>query len=169
MKPGAIWPVIIVGLLGMNASIVAITVYAANSDRGFAVEPDYYRKGLAWDESARQRDLNASLGWTLDASFRPAASALPARLEAKFADGSARPIRAAKIVVEAFHEAEPNRIARVELAAQGDGTFAAPFPTPRSGLWTLRFIADAAAIRFTSAQQAEVDKSGGGAARPCSR
>lgn len=169
MKPGAIWPIIIVGLLSMNASIVAITVYAANSDRGFAVEPDYYRKGLAWDESVRQRDLNASLGWSLTASFQPATPAASARLLARFADGAARPIRAAKLVVEAFHEADPSRVTRVDLIAQGDGTFAAPFAAPRPGLWTLRFIADAAGIRFTSAQQADVDKSGGGAARPCSR
>ncbi len=170
MKSGRIWPFIIMGLLGLNMAIVGVTVYAANSDRSFAVVPDYYRKGLRWDDSARQQERNGSLGWTLDATLEPRASAAaPGRLSVRFTDGAGRPIRAAKMMLEAFHDADPANVTRVELANLGEGAFVATLPPPRHGLWTLRFVADAAGMRFTSAQTLDAPASPGEGARACSR
>ena len=54
------WPGGVFLLLAMNMVIVGITVYAALSDKSVSIEKRYYEKALAWDETAKQRDLNAA-------------------------------------------------------------------------------------------------------------
>lgn len=50
-----LWPGMIFALLGLNACVVGVTLYLAHSDRSFAVEPEYDRKALAWQETAEQQ------------------------------------------------------------------------------------------------------------------
>lgn len=157
MSSGRFWPVAIVALLALNVAIVAFTVIAAKSDPGFAVEPDFYRRGLAWDESARQRDLNRALGWSLTISVAPSqATGAPASLVAAFSDGAGAPIRAAQLVVEAFHEGEPAKSQRLTLTPEGDGSFTSPLTLHRSGLWRFRAAASAVGATFTSETQLEL-------------
>ena len=56
------WPFIIVGLLGLNMAICAITITAAVT-RPAIIEPDYYEKALNWDESraAKQSEQGDTL------------------------------------------------------------------------------------------------------------
>ncbi|MEM0983480.1 MAG: hypothetical protein AAGI17_05995 [Planctomycetota bacterium] len=46
---GMQWPVIVVGLLVLNACICAATIIAASISRQ-PVEDDYYDRALRWDE-----------------------------------------------------------------------------------------------------------------------
>ena len=50
-----LWPLGVVGMLGVSLSVCAFTVVAATSDKSFAVEDDYYAKAVAWDDTAAQR------------------------------------------------------------------------------------------------------------------
>lgn len=52
------WPLMVVGLLGLNICICAVTITAATKTKP-EVEPDYYRRALQWDEHrAEQTALN---------------------------------------------------------------------------------------------------------------
>jgi predicted cobalt transporter CbtA len=46
---GIQWPVMIVGLLGLNIVVCAITITAATTNPAI-IEPDYYEKAVNWDE-----------------------------------------------------------------------------------------------------------------------
>ncbi len=146
------WPLIVVGMLLANVLIVGVTVVAAVRSRS-PVERDYYAKGLAWDESARQIALNRSLGWAIDARI---ARGPEARLLASVRDGAGKPIRAAKIVATIFFDATPQHASDVLLLARDEGGFEADVPVDRPGLWRARFVVDAAGMRFTDEQVLEV-------------
>jgi len=51
---GLKWPVLIIGLLALNIGVCLVTVIAATANPPI-IEPDYYEKGLKWDE---QRDAS---------------------------------------------------------------------------------------------------------------
>ena len=51
----------------------ALLLFAIN-DPSFAVEPDYERKALNWDDAQRERAASRSLGWTTELSTRPAST-----------------------------------------------------------------------------------------------
>lgn len=159
MKPGRLWPVAIVGLLGMNMTIVGVTVYYASRDKTSAVVPDYYMKAVHWDETARQAAANRALGWTVGVTVVPAtgdSTARSATLTVTLADGAGRKIRAAAASVEAFHEADPTAKVRGALRPLGDGRYEAVLPIARAGLWRVDVAADAAGMKFTNEQSVEV-------------
>ncbi|MBL8757354.1 MAG: FixH family protein [Phycisphaerae bacterium] len=172
------WPVAIVSLLLGNACIVAITVYAASGagspggsgtgggggGGGGAIEPDYDRKALAWDQTARQAALDRALGWSATASITPAghasASGSPGTLALDLRDGARQPIRAARITAIAFHETDPRRTFTLTLtpATTGEpGRFTAPLPTFKRGLWRVALTVDAVGTRFTPTLQVDTD------------
>lgn len=118
------WPAMIFVLLGGNMIIVAITVTAALRTRS-PIEPDYYTRALAWDDSARQTQRNAALGWTITPTFTPAPGGR-FFVSASVIDGAGRPIRtASRVAIEAEG---PKHSWKTELLSHDDGTYAAPEP-----------------------------------------
>ena len=61
---GRAWPIAIAGILFAGiASNVGFAILAS-SDPAAAVEPDYYRKAVAWDQEMAQEERNIALGWS---------------------------------------------------------------------------------------------------------
>ena len=52
---GRKWPVMIVGLLLLNVAVCATTVTLSLRNPA-AVEPDYYARGMSWDENRAVSD-----------------------------------------------------------------------------------------------------------------
>jgi nitrogen fixation protein FixH len=150
MKRGWIWPVLLVGLLvlGVGANLVLLAV--ASGDPSFAVERDYYRKGVEWDRTLAQREVNARLGWTLACTVRAG------KLEARLRDHAGAPVPDATVSVEAFHNARAEQIVTGVLTGTEDGVYRAPLPIVRPGLWELRFRAERGADVFTRSLTYEV-------------
>jgi hypothetical protein len=142
---GRRWPLIIVGLISMNMCIVATTVVCANMDKSFAVEPDYYKKAVEWDRTARERDRGQALGWDVSVSLAepksgetaPLQPVLRVVLNSTAAPGSA-PLDGAQVLVEAFPQARSSQ--RVNLIAQGvgGGVYEIGAPINRAGVWEVR-------------------------------
>ena len=57
MKRGWGWPVFLVGLLVAGVGVNLVLLVAATGDPSFAVERDYYRKGMEWDRTLAQVDV----------------------------------------------------------------------------------------------------------------
>jgi len=145
-KATRLWPGMIFGLLGLNICIVGLTVFAANANRtSFAVVPDYDRKALNWDQTARQAARNKELGWELRLS-----RVEPGSVAATLLDKQGLPLAGADVSLEAFHHAHARTKVEVKFAAAADGTYfgAASFGTP--GLWEFRFTVRRGADTFTS-------------------
>jgi nitrogen fixation protein FixH len=157
MKKGWYWPFILAGLMAVVLGANLILVLAAYADPSFAVEKDYYRKALAWDEKRAQDRRNAELGWTFTFEFsetKTREGTLP--LSARLLDGSGEEIRDAVVTLEAFHNARASRILHAEMRPEADAGYSAALPIRRPGLWEFRFEAVRGGERFTRTTVREV-------------
>lgn len=145
------WPGGVFLLLGLNVVIVGITVYAALSDRSVSIEQRYYEKALAWDETARQRELNAALGWKVDI-----VASATRQIELSLRDSSDQPIRAAKISAEVFHDARARDRSTLTFVGDGSGIYRALCPDGPDGSWHLRTRIEAVRMVFTDERSIEV-------------
>ncbi len=113
-------------------------VYFATSNESYAVEPDYYRKALAWDEKRAQDRHNSELGWQLEFTVEPAAVGQDPMMRAELTTTGGEPITGAAVAVEAFANARRNDILTAILEASGSG-YQTTMPMRRDGLWEFRF------------------------------
>lgn len=136
-RRGWYWPLGLVALLvasaGANIALVVITA----RDTSFAVEPDYYAKALAWDETMAQQARNEALGWSLGLRVDPAGARGEATVTVRLDDRAGAPIEGAQVAVEAFHNARASRVLSAVLTPEGRG-YAASMPLDRAGLWEFR-------------------------------
>jgi nitrogen fixation protein FixH len=142
-RSGRWWPMLIVSLLGMNASIVGVTVYFAFSDKSAATEPDYYAKALDFDSTIRQREASARLGWTAAPMLRATKDGKSMELAITLVDREDRPVTGATVSAIAFASARSGQRQAISLVAVDSlsGVYAAPLGIDRSGRWNIRITA----------------------------
>ena len=63
MKSGAAWPWAIAAVLGLTVVANIMLWRAANAPGTNDLEPDYYRRAIAWDSTQAARVRSARLGW----------------------------------------------------------------------------------------------------------
>jgi hypothetical protein len=148
MKPGTLWPYIIAGALALHVVGSMVMVYFATSNESYAVEPDYYRKALAWDERRAQDRHNTELGWRLEFAVEPAAEGHDPTLLIDLTDADGTPISNAAVSVEAFSNRRRDDILTATLRSTGTG-YAAPMPMRGSGRWEFRFNVTRGETLFT--------------------
>jgi len=134
---GWYWPAalaaLLVGSAGANIALVVIT----SRDASFAVEPDYYAKALAWDETMAQQARNETLGWSLGLRVEPTGERGRVTVAVGLSDGGGAPLAGARIAIDALHNARANRVLTAVLEPRGLG-YAAMMPLARPGLWEFR-------------------------------
>lgn len=145
---GHLWPVALVGLLAAGVVTNVAFMVVATRDPSFAVEPDYYRKAVEWDRTMAQEATNAELGWRVAARLEPGVGDTP-RILATVRDRDGRPVRGARVSVEAFASVRAGEHTNIGLAPEGDGVYGAALPGARPGLWELRVRVTRGAQVFT--------------------
>lgn len=149
MKAAALWPAAVVGALLVTVGAnVAILVLANNSDRA-VVEPNYYRRAVAWDSTLAQSARNDALGWRVEASLQ-AEDRERARVRVRVTDRAGAPVSGAIVRVEAIHNRAAASRSVVGLTESGGGEYAAVARMGHRGLWELRVIAERHGERFTA-------------------
>lgn len=154
MNGARLWPLAIVAVLGITVAANAVLLYEAGGRHEAAIEPDYYRKAIAWDSTLAQRDRDAALGWRLDADLgarRPGGTPLTVRLT----DARGVRLAGARITVEAVPNAEGAHRLDAVLRETPHGDYAAPLPLDHRGLWELRFDVAQGGQRFTATLRRE--------------
>ncbi len=149
MNAAKLWPIAIVGVLVVTVAANAVLLFEAGDREAAAVEPDYYRKAVAWDSVLAQENRNAALGWRLQAELgavTPSGTPLIVRLS----DARGLPLADGDLAVEAIHNREATHRVRATLSPTADGVYAATLPLAHRGLWELRFTAVRAGERFTA-------------------
>ena len=154
------WPAFIVFLLLIPVAASVVLVRVAHDDPSFAVEENYYEKGVQWDSEMEQRAANERLGWRVDLRVQ-AVAGRRVILVARLFDENERPVAAESVSLEAFPIARASQVERVELASTPEGTWDATLPLHHSGLWEFRFAAQARGERFTETIRRELDPAGG--------
>ena len=155
MKPGSIWPFIIAGALVLHVAAMMAMVALATSNDSYAVEPDYYRKALAWDEKRAQDSRNAELGWRLEFTVEPAAPGGDPIVQATLTDAMGAPIDGATVAVEAFANVRRDDVLTAVLSPS-DSVYQATMPVRRDGLWEFRFSVTLGDDLFTYADTRHV-------------
>ena len=158
MKPEVRWPLFIVGLLALQILFGIFFVWRATSDPSFAVEEDYYRKAVNWEETQAQRSRNQALGWSVDERLvpPPVLGGKPT-LEVTLTDAEGQPISGATVEVETFHNVRASAVLRAVLVEREPGVYAAEMAMTRPGLWEIRTTVDHAGERFTHATKSHLD------------
>ncbi len=140
------WPGLIFVMLGVNVAIVSITIFYATTDRSFAVEPDYYRKAMTWDELAAQRTLNDELGWMIDVP--ESVSGQPISVSLHDRDGES--ITAAEVRMTAFHHAFAHTRLETILDEISPGLYRSGESLTRPGTWEIRLTVNVREQTFTA-------------------
>lgn len=142
----------------MLGTVVALNVWVAikaNSDPSFAIEPDYYRKAVAWDSAMAQQRRNTKLDWTLTPALSAFARAGGAVLRVTLTDRHGAAVRDAHIEVTAFSNARAGTVHAATLSADGVDAYTATIPVQRTGQWELRFDVTRGGEHFTVTKRLE--------------
>lgn len=137
MKRFRVFPGIIFVLLGMNVLIVGYTVYAAGSDGGAVIEPDYYQKALAYDSIREQERAAASLGWTYDVGVESDPATGTTELRARIHEPDGRPIGGATVRAMAFPSMRAGERSMLLLRESAPGLYSAPIRITHPGEWRI--------------------------------
>jgi nitrogen fixation protein FixH len=140
MKPGALWPIAIVGVLAITVGANVWLLWEARDPNGAVIEPDYYRKAVAWDSLAARQARSDDLRWTADAALG-ASRGGRAHVRATLADSLGAPVAGARVELEAVHNLDGARHVRSELAESAPGVYEADAALDRAGMWELRLTA----------------------------
>jgi nitrogen fixation protein FixH len=155
MKRGMAWPTAVAGVLCLTVAANIWLIRVASSDPSFAVEEDYYQRGLRWDDEMAQRSRNVTLGWHLLATVAPIESGRGAELRVALNDAAIAPISGASVVVRAFHIGRAGQTVDVTLAPTAAGEYRATVPIERPGLWELRFDVRRGSDHFTALERVD--------------
>ena len=139
-----LWPVSVVGILGVSMMVCAVTVVAAVGDPSYAIEDDYYQKAVEWDEARRMQDASHGLGWTADVSITTGNRLVSVIMN----DTNGKPIEGAAVRATVFHHARRGMAEELVLQHRGGGQYAATLTHPREGQWQVRLSATIGRSRF---------------------
>ncbi len=143
-----------VGLLVATVAGLGTMASIAARDPGFSLETNYYDRAVHWDREQAQWTENARLGLKVALAFErgPRGTEVVARV----VDRTGAPVRGAVVRAEAFANARAGERRFLELGEQADGSYRAPLPAARAGLWEVRFSVEQAGGRFTHTARADV-------------
>lgn len=147
MKPATLWPAAVVAVLAITVGANAWLMWKARDPNGAVIEPDYYRKAVAWDSLAARQGRSDALRWSADATIGPAARGL-ARVRATLADSLGVPVAGAAVRLEAVHNLAAAHPVLAPLAETAPGVYEAETALDRPGLWELRLTATRGADVF---------------------
>ncbi|MEI6474207.1 MAG: FixH family protein [Planctomycetota bacterium] len=131
------------------AAAVLVVLFAVNERGATAAEPDYYRKGAAWDDWKRQLALNGVLRWVVTPSIVPSTSATGlARLELTVADRHGMPIEGAVVRADVIPILDGDARVTLTLTHDGSGRYSAELPLRIGGQWEIRSTIEWRGNRF---------------------
>lgn len=152
---GNFWAWLPAGLLSaMLLGLLSMAVIASR-DPGFALERDYYKKGVAFDREIAQREENARLKWDVEATSGPMAADGRALLVVRVGFGGA-PVSGASAKLEALRNASAARVVEASLREVAPGEYHAALPLHRAGLWEYRLRFEREKEHFTHVVRLDV-------------
>lgn len=154
MKRESWWPIGVAAILALTVAANFGIYYVANADQGIAIEPDYYKKAVAWDSTMAQARDNAALGWRLTPTLAAFTTRDGAGLHVTITDSTGAAISGATVKVTAFYNARAGVITDTTLAAAAGG-YEGTLPVRHGGLWELRFDVRRGAVHFTSTSRVD--------------
>lgn len=136
------WAFFPVVMLCGSLMLGVVTVSAALRSNGDS-EPDYYRKGVAWDAHRAQIARNGALAWNLTPAVRAVGLDGPVpEVEVAVADKYGVPIEGALVQVEVVPIMHADARLVMHMHAVRPGVYVAACPIRVAGTWELRFTVE---------------------------
>lgn len=145
--PAGLLAAMLLGLLSM--------ALIASRDPGFALERDYYKKGVAFDREIAQREENARLNWDVEAVSGPMTLDGRALLVVRLRSADA-PVAGASAKLEALRNASAARVVEAPMREAAPGEYHAHLPLNRGGLWEFRLRFEREKEQFTHVVRLDV-------------
>jgi len=137
MKPGAFWPIAIVGVLVITVGANFAILFIARDPNALVVEPHYYEKATHYDAEMALARRSAALGWGIDARFGGyARTGTP--LVVALADSTGAPLAGATVKAQLINNLAPEDVLRPAFHESAPGRYETTAALPRAGLWELR-------------------------------
>jgi nitrogen fixation protein FixH len=151
---GLFWALVPVLLLGSSLLGVGTMVSIAVHDPSFALEKNYYERGVHWDRQREQEETNERLGYGVELALRKAPHGV--ELEVALADRALVPLSGAEVKVEAFANARAGERRYLTLTPDAEGRYRAPLGRAQAGLWEFRLDVRARGEHFTRTLRKDV-------------
>ncbi len=140
MNAARLWPAALVAVLAITVVANGAVYWAANHDRSFAVEPDYYQRAIDWDSTVARGQRSTALGWVTAIRLAPP-EAGHATLSVTLTTREGLPLDSADVRAALSHNAEGANVYEVRLLASGPGLYVARIPSTAQGLWRVDLAA----------------------------
>lgn len=138
MKPGMGWPIGVAVILGVTVVANIVVMRVANSDPSFAIEPDYYRKAVAFDSTIAEERRSLTLGWSAVSTItRDSAGGAPV-LAVVLRDTAGQPVVGAVVKVTALANARANDVLAATLRESSPGRYESTLAANFAGEWEVR-------------------------------
>ncbi len=138
---GRLWIGLVIGLLLGNAAAMGVLLAKAG-DTSQRVLPDYYRRAVAWDETAAARRASAALGWSVEASLDGVGALV------SLVDATGAPIRNAHVAVAVRPRSRADHVRSARLQEISAGHYQGALPLAQPGLQELELTAKRGADTF---------------------
>lgn len=148
------WPVGITALLTVFVGGNLFMMHVAGSDPAFAVEPDYYKKAVAFDSTMDVERRSLALGW--HARARVETDGAGHTVIVSLTDATARPVTGADVVVQARFNARANDIVTDTLTETSAGEYTARLQAGHAGEWEIRTDARRGTEHFIAIARTDV-------------
>lgn len=156
LKKGWYWPFLLAGGMLAIVGVNTVMLFVANGDRnGSVVEPDYYRKAVAWDSTMAERAASDSLGWHAEVELDARAGS-GVLLELRITDAAGAAVRGATVTATLIHNVDAARHVDVALDEVGGGRYTAAAPLAHAGRWEVRIAADRGGARFVTTRHTDL-------------
>ncbi len=153
---GWYWPWLVTAALLFTVGVnVAMLVAVSRDPNGSVVEPDYYRKAVAWDQTMARQSASDGLGWRASAVLRRTAADSGA-IEVRAVGRDGAPIIGARVVATLIHNRDAANPIRVALQEGAPGRYGAPVLLAHRGLWEVRVDARRDTDRFLATVHTDV-------------
>ena len=132
-------------------------VVVATHDSSFAIEPDWYLKGLNYEQTSQQQRENSRLGWSVrfDVS-QPLTGTNRRNVTCTVLDRAGKPVENAAVDLVAFaHLHASNRRSSVLLPHKG-GEYGAALAFDDPGMWEFRLVIKQGKETFTHIVKREI-------------
>ena len=156
MKPGMGWPIGVAVILGATVIANLVVMRIATSDPSFTIEPDYYKKAVAFDSTIAEERRSATLGWTATSTIVASDTAGRPTLTVTLLDAQGQPVTGATMTVVALANIRANDLVSVSLHEVAPGRYQSTLAARIAGQWEVRVDAVRGAEHFVVSTRTDV-------------
>ncbi len=119
----------VAGFLGFVVIVNIVFITLALKSNSGVVVPDYYERGIHYNQTLEQADYQKKLGWVSEVDVNGD------EMVYKLVDAKAQPVRGRKVLVKMARPVMDGDDFSISLTEQPDGTYQGKFHAPLKGAW----------------------------------